>query len=353
MLINNILKYSIPATRYKVLSTKYSIINKYKLFILLILSLSFFYCNENDKNKKNNNNISIKRYEYDLFNLDLNKLSKDLSAIKNKYPVFLSENNLDSVALKPLRDYLTDPFIKELYKVTIKQYPELSDVEKQISDALKNYLTYFPDKKLPSVYSYISGLDYDKPVKYDLSYNSLIIALDMYLGTNSDYYIKLRLPAYKRAGYNKEFIVNDCITELALQCQASYNASLLLDYIIQYGKILYFKKLCIANLSDELNMLYTKEQIDWCIKNEANIWTFLISNKLLFSGDNIMISKLINDAPFTSLFGADSPPRIGQWLGLKIIESYMKNNKTITLKELMQDIDSKAILNKSKYKPNF
>ena len=44
-----------------------------------------------------------------------------------------------------------------------------------------------------------------------------------------------------------------------------------------------------------------------------------------------------------------SPGAIGRWLGYRIVDSYMKNNK-IDLKELI-NLDHYTIFKKSKYKP--
>ena len=46
---------------------------------------------------------------------------------------------------------------------------------------------------------------------------------------------------------------------------------------------------------------------------------------------------------------AESPGRVGQWLGWQIVRSYMENNDT-SLKEMLA-LDAKTIFDKSKYKP--
>jgi hypothetical protein len=39
------------------------------------------------------------------------------------------------------------------------------------------------------------------------------------------------------------------------------------------------------------------------------------------------------------------------WAGWQIVKSCMKNNKDVTLQQLMGDQDAQKILNKSKYRP--
>jgi uncharacterized protein YjaZ len=72
---------------------------------------------------------------------------------------------------------------------------------------------------------------------------------------------------------------------------------------------------------------------------------------LLYSTDPIAKQKFIIDAPFTSFFGNDSPPRLGCWIGYQIVDKLMQDNKSITLPELMNDYDSQKILKRSGFKP--
>jgi hypothetical protein len=89
----------------------------------------------------------------------------------------------------------------------------------------------------------------------------------------------------------------------------------------------------------------------WCEQNEKQLWTYFIENKMLFITDSFVINKYINDAPFTSGFSQESPGRAVVWLGYRIISSYVKNNKNITLQQLMERRDYQNIFNKSRYRP--
>jgi uncharacterized protein YjaZ len=57
------------------------------------------------------------------------------------------------------------------------------------------------------------------------------------------------------------------------------------------------------------------------------------------------------DGPYTMEFSKDSPPRLGEWIGLQIIRSYMQKNPEITLQMMMQETDAQKILTLSGYKP--
>jgi uncharacterized protein YjaZ len=51
------------------------------------------------------------------------------------------------------------------------------------------------------------------------------------------------------------------------------------------------------------------------------------------------------------VFTKESPARVGQWIGFKIVESFMKNNPEITLQDLFSIRSSKEIMSKAKYNP--
>jgi hypothetical protein len=50
-------------------------------------------------------------------------------------------------------------------------------------------------------------------------------------------------------------------------------------------------------------------------------------------------------------FSKDSPSRLGEWIGLQIIRSYMQKNRDVTLQMLLQETDAQKILTLSGYKP--
>ena len=173
----------------------------------------------------------------------------------------------------------------------------------------------------------------------------------MYLGSDYPIYDKIGIPKFIRMRFNREYIVKDCIKQIAESKLPAINNKTLLDIMVEKGKVLYFIQSVSKNVSDEINMSYTKEQSKWNKANEANLWSFIIGNKLLFITDNNTINKFTGDTPFTSVISQQAPGRIGEWLGWQIVKSYMQKNKNVTLSMLMKDADSQQILNNSGYKP--
>ena len=95
------------------------------------------------------------------------------------------------------------------------------------------------------------------------------------------------------------------------------------------------------------------EKMNWCEKNESTIWEYMIENDYLFSSDPELNERFVYLSPF-SKFGLSidqySPGGVGVWIGLKIIESYVKHNN-VSLYDMLIEQDYNKILNKSGYRP--
>ena len=218
-----------------------------------------------------------------------------------------------------------------------------------MTGAFERYLSYYPDEKVPDIYSYISGVDFEHPVQY--LDTVMIIALDCYLGPEYVPYQRLRIPVYRARRMQETFIVPDCMREVArVKHLPSYAGERLLDQIIHHGKVLYFLDRVLPGTHDTLKIGFTQEQLSWCESNRSNLWAFLVENELLYSTDFQQINKFISDGPFTSFFERESPARTGIWIGWEIVRAYMENND-VNLQQLMSNNDAVEILTRSSYKP--
>jgi uncharacterized protein YjaZ len=99
-------------------------------------------------------------------------------------------------------------------------------------------------------------------------------------------------------------------------------------------------------------MGYTKAQNEWCQANENQMWTYFIDKKMLYETDQKLLLRFIEPAPFSKFYldiDAESPGKVGAWIGWQIVRAYTENNKT-NPKELLKT-DALTIFNNSKYKP--
>ena len=294
--------------------------------------------------------VKIHRYGKALFEIDTTDFLSEVRSMQNEFPLFLGYDIGNSNKLLPLYEYVTDTQLISISKKTMEVYPDLISEENQLSDAFSRYHYFFPDKKIPVVYTYISDLYFEKPVIVDDSV--VIIALDVYLGESFTKYRSLGLPYYKIRCMTPDNIVVDVMKSLYVANLNHRNKQKTsLDKMIAAGKLLYFLDAVLPDIPDSLKICYITDQMKWVEENKKNVWAFMVKNKLFYSADYKIQTKLMEDGPFTKGFSNDSPPRLGIWLGWKIVREYMDKHPNISLESLLKNEDAQVIFNQSGYKP--
>ena len=307
------------------------------------------------KEEIRNVEVPIFRYEQALDTLDLRHLSAEIEKLYGKFPenLIAKDSWKNAELMQGLKAYLTDPFIIDLYKECGKQYQDMSDIRTALTEAFKIYLTHFPGDSIPSFYTLIPGLDFSTPSVFGFG-NDIYICLDMYLGSNFKYYAQANMPRFIAARCERRFIPTDVFSKsICYRHLPDKTPVTLLDYMILEGKKLYFTQIIFPATKEQDIIGYSTEQFDWARKNQGRIWQYLIEKQLLYSKEESVIRRMVDETPFTRDFGNQSPGRLGIYVGWQIVKSYMSHNKDITLQDLMQNTDAQQILNKSLYKPNF
>jgi len=329
------------------------------LFIIVILVITS--CNRKSKIEVDASeitvNLKIKRLDKDLFELDPGNIENELPSIIENYGEFFELYNAKVVYLgdpysktysDSLNRFITNYTMNQVYEKVVEIFPDMNFINDEMTEAFKRYKYFFPEKQVPSVYSFIGGFNQSIVI----AENILGVGLDKYLGEDCEFYNRLRIAKYLRVNMNPQNIPSDAIKAWALT-EFEYNDSInnLVNNMVYHGKIQYFLDLMYPQTPDSLKLGFTANQLRWCITNENHMWNFLIEEKLLFSTDYMTITKHINPAPFTSGYPQDSPGRASVWLGYKIVKAYMKRNPDVSLKDLMSDDDYQKILSESRYEP--
>ena len=287
---------------------------------------------------------------YYIFSLDTANLREELKRIKPEFPVFLDGDLDDPETIARMRDFITDPQLIAANADCRRVFEDLSWLEKELTDAFAHYAYHLPGGEIPRVYTYVSGYDYE--FRTQLYNNNLLIALDMYLGTDYPIYQQLGVPLYVTRQFQPGYIARDCMQQMGLSMINYQNqGNDLLDFMINKGKLLFFVQAMIPGLADEVLFDYTPEQMAWVNQNKGLVWAFMIENEVLYSAEPDYRQKFILEGPFTSYFGQESPPRLGAYIGFRIVDHYMQRNGDVTLEMMMQEYDAPKILKGSKYKP--
>jgi hypothetical protein len=304
--------------------------------------------------------VTIKRLEQDLFTLSPAHIKDSLAYLNIKYDGFLKYFGYvinigepgDSSWTEGLVNFCTDKSNNDIYQATDAVYHSLAETEAGMTDAFRHYRYYFPSKKIPGVFTCITGFN-NSIITGD---SVLAIGLDRYLGPENKFYPRLGLYKYQIARMKRENILPDCFYSWATSewnfKDMGYSRSNVLADIVHEGKLLFFVKCMLPGIPDDLVFGFTPGQLEFCKNNEGRMWQYLVEHNLLFSSDMLTRKKLTGEAPFTSYFSSESPGRAAAWTGFRIVESYMLHNMDMTLEKLMGEKDIQTILENSRYRPS-
>ncbi|MEA3443311.1 MAG: hypothetical protein U9R19_01145 [Bacteroidota bacterium] len=325
----------------------------------LIFLLPFFACQNNElriDTSDINLDIEINRIDNDLFNIDTTNVWEEIHRLSTKYDPFwdlytyrilnIGGTN-DRLFADRLLEFINDPVILESYSESQNVFGTSQYLKEELTSAFKHYLYYFPEKKIPEVYTYIGG--FNQSVVTDE--NLLGIGLDKYLGDKSKFYYQLQFPNFARKKLIKENIAIDCMRAWATM-EFPYNDSIdnVLNTMIYFGRQLHFLKAMLPEKHDSAIIRFSYNDLKYCINNEKEMYAYLIEHKFLYSSKFKDIKRFTNDGPFTSGF-KNSPARVGNWIGWQIVRNYLKHNSDEKLDELMQNGDYQEIFIASKYNP--
>lgn len=329
-------------------------------FQLLFVAVLFSACNSNKDNidlNKINVKVDIQRFDKDLFSVNPDSIKSAIPQLSNKYGDFFNLFGEKIIGIGKVEDaeysnylmsFIADKMVTETYNKVQQVFPNLDALNAEFTNAFKRFHYYFPNNAIPKVYTFVSGFNQSTVLADGL----LGIGLDRYLGSDYENYPRLGIPKYSINDMKPSKISSDCMRAWAIG-EFAFNDSIdnLVSNMIYEGRLLYFTKKMLPDQPDSLIFGFSPNQMKWCEKNEKQIWTYLIENKMLFTTDSFVINKCINDAPFTSGFSQESPGRTIVWLGYKIVGAYVKNNKDITFQKMMMERDYQRILNNSRYRP--
>ena len=105
------------------------------------------------------------------------------------------------------------------------------------------------------------------------------------------------------------------------------------------------------NLSDEVLLGYSPSQLQWAEEFEGDLWADMVGSQCLYSSDMEVYRTFLADGPFTNEYSHDAPARLGEFVGLHIIRSYVEAHPDYSLRDLMKERDLQGLFQESRYKP--
>ncbi|MDO8968921.1 gliding motility lipoprotein GldB [Algoriphagus sp.] len=292
--------------------------------------------------------LSITRLEDEFFGANT---VKDYLFLLDKHPEFAEVYLQESMYFSPdslaasLLEIHQDSALRVLYDSVKVEFADISDIETDLKNAFKSVKYYFPDFKIPKVYTFVSGFNSDLIVTDDM----IVIGLDYYLP--ADHSFQPDIARYMAVRYEREYLV----PMIVLAISSRYNITdptnnTLLSEMMYYGKAYHFVKAIMPCTSDQFIIGYTPEEIAECFENEEFIWAHFVENELLYQTNPFEIRKYIGEAPFTDAISTKAPGRLGRWLGWNIVDDY-QSNQNVDLAVLMMEWDVEKIFRQSGYRP--
>lgn len=333
-----------------------------KTYIIITLIAILTSCNNDDRFFPDNSNypVRIVRFDSAVINSDTRDKLKNLY---QTYPEFIGvytenimgvDSNDTLTVINTLEQFLNDTIygFKHTNEVVLSTFSDITRIQEQLNTAFGKIKFLYNDIKIPDIYFIVSGFNSSLFFWQDsLTKENIAIGSDMYLGSNYEYYNRV-VYNYQKQNMKPESIPIDIVSAyLFKNLPSTYTKNRLLENMIYRGKIMYVVSKIFNTASENEIMGYTKEQWNWCKKNEKFIWQRIIDKHDIFKSESLVLTSYLNDGPFTAEISQESPARLGTWIGMRIVDSYMNNNKEVSLQELISNNDAQYILEMSNYRP--
>lgn len=332
-------------------------------FYLFFLSLSSLYsCTNTSKQQdefepvqNQSSLINIKRFDKDFYKYLEQPTALNQDSLATKYAEFLkafgsviiNNSDIDNTSyFSEIKEYFSNPMLIQIYRDALDTFKIVEPYEKELSIADGIIREYWKDKQLPQLGMHVSGFKTNTIILSDF----ISISVDKYLGANYSGYQNF-FEDYQRRQMEPTMITRDYLKAWLLsEMPTSNKRKDLLSNMINEGKILYALQLLLPNKSEADLIGYTKEQLEWSENKDKEIWKITIDKNYLFSTDYMILLKYLEEAPYTATISADSPGRLGAWIGWQIIKSYATNTGD-RLDSIIKETDIQKILKRSKYNP--
>ncbi|GGE36818.1 hypothetical protein GCM10010832_16260 [Psychroflexus planctonicus] len=314
---------------------------KYFNIFFIILFISCADDQVKDEIKQIDVDLEVKRFDRAFAEAK----PKDLPKLKSEYPFLFPTQFHDSIWIAKMKDTLQMEIQEEVFKV----FPDFEKQEQEMELFYKHLKYYFPEFNIPTVVTLAEEVDYKN--KVILANDYLLLSLDNYLGKEHRFYEGIY--TYVAELQDKEFLLADIAETYAREVNHKKQGRDFLATMIYYGKTRYIMQELSPFLEPHLHLHYTAEELDWAQRNETQIWEYFVEKDLLYSTDQNLNDRFINLGPYSKFYlelDSESPPRLGQYIGLRIVQDFMQKNPNVDFEELLK-LKEENVFKQSAYKP--
>jgi len=308
--------------------------------------------------------VKLERFDKDLVDFQTKDYEQQSAFMRNKYGPFFDfyvshfvigphpAGDTTSVEHDAILKFLADGYISRLQDSINFHFKDMKDIEQDLTQSLKYYKYYFPKAIVPKVAAVNSGFalgafTYDKDM--------LGIGLDLYMGPDNIDYDSAGIYKYLQHKMRREYIARNAMEvlyNLNFGGSDMERGETLIEGMVEKGKKMYFLSYVLPDAPDSLIVGYTAAQTQWCEANEYEIWKFMNDKDMLYKNNYMDQKRYLDEGPTTPGMPAGAPGNIGTWIGLQIVNRFMKETgHKIPIQDMVLKYDAKSILNKAKYRP--
>ncbi len=335
---------------------------KNRLVTIILLSFIGFSCSDNKLDVDVSAvelDIAFERFEKEMFAAsspqEMTQINQQLILKGGElyefyvYDVLRSGSVYDDSVGYYLWYFVTDSIINQVNKDVEEKFNAFETKQERFIDIFKHQKYHLPNAPLPKkIITYNSAFNYGV-----ISTDSVIgIGLEMYLGPENEVIQEIPFPLYVKEKMKEEYLPIDLAHSwLVTNVIGAQKGETFLSSMIYYGKLRYALRALMPDLPENRLIRYTQDEYDFSLASEYNVWQYLIDMDWIYSVDIKVKLRFFEEAP-TTVGVEESPGRLGQFIGWRMVEAYMGKNPEVTLEELLREENESKILKAYKPKEN-
>jgi hypothetical protein len=241
----------------------------------------------------------------------------------------------DTAFLNGKNRFYSNNYIQELEKSISDENILNEEKKKLIIDGFKRLKILIPNGKLPqTIYQINSSFS----SSIFCTEKEIAIGIERYLGPENKS-IK-QLPGQEfyqwiKESMRSEFLERDVLVAWLMTNYFDETTENFSSEMIRWGKILFVTRICFPELEEKIIMRYNNKQFNWAENSTKSIWKYMVENEILFKIDEETRMNFLKEGPYTIGLPEESPDRIGQYMGYKIVSNYM-NTSEISIEKLIK-----------------
>ncbi len=303
----------------------------------LVISTSLIPLSSCTKEKQPDETVDIVPIYKEVFNFPSLSHDERQACLDSFMPVFKGYSYIfkeDLTTDGALMDFATRPLHGAFVPVVddILTEERLDSVEEIAAKSFKLMKAELPGVKTPKLYGIVTP--YIKKI-YVVD-SIMMISLNHYLGEDFDGYSSW--PEYRREVARLSLMPYN-IVEAWIGSQYPFKAlgrDQVLSHMLYSGVMTYAKLKLVPDANEHDALSYNEARWKWLEDNEKMIWDRMINQEIPFSTDQTLVADLTKHRPGSPMIHPDAPGHIGNYIGYKIVKSYLKNNPQTKLVDMLK-----------------